>query len=91
MPAPGHSNPTALPFRIRGWLADHPGAHRARDVANGLGRPEWTTQGDWSLAVARALSRLLANGSVTRQDLDIGHKKPVGHYALAAPTGDASA
>lgn len=95
MPAPGQINPTALPARIRGWLTEHyvPGApgHRARDVAAGLGIPPDTTRADWSANVARALGRMVKDGTVVRTMVDLGHKNPVGLYAAAPNTEETSA
>jgi hypothetical protein len=39
MPAAGAIDTTATPARIRVWLLDHPGQHRAVEIAHGLGLP----------------------------------------------------
>lgn len=75
----------ALPAAIRLWLLDHPGEHRARDVAEALPLPADMTKAQWSQKVANALSRLARNGEVIREDRDLGYKRPVGHYRLAVP------
>ena len=83
MPAPGSIDYTALPSSIRLWLIDHPGEHRARDVAAGIKRPAELTVATWSQKVANALARMARDGSVVREYRDIGHKKPVGMYRIA--------
>lgn len=74
---------TALPGRIRLWLLDNPGEHRARDVAEAIQAPEGMSKAQWSQKVANALARLTREGAVVCEKRDIGHKKPVGHYRLA--------
>lgn len=86
MPAPGSLDYTALPASIRLWLIDHPGEHRARDVAAGITRPADMTVAKWSQKVANALSRMARDGSVTREYRDIGHKKAVGLYSIGGIT-----
>lgn len=86
MPAKGSTDTNLLPSRIQEWLTAHPGEHRTRDVAEGLGRPDGVAPKDWTLNVGRALSRLALSGSVARTFKDLGHKKPTGHYS--APTKD---
>lgn len=75
----------ALPAAIRLWLLDHPGEHRARDVAEALPRPADVTKAQWSQKVANALGRLARDGAVVREDKDLGYKRAVGHYRLAVP------
>jgi hypothetical protein len=82
----------ALPARIRLWMLDHPGEHRARDIAEGLGVPAGMTRAKWSQKVANALVRLASDGSVARTEVTPeGWKVPVGVYSLqtaaTAPTG----
>lgn len=85
MPAAGHISPQKLPAQIRQWLTDHPGEHRARDVAEGLGLPDGMKRADWSQKVANALGRLSREGAVTRRDRDLeNHKRPVGFYSIPA-------
>lgn len=81
MPAKGTIDATAMPARIITWLREHPGEHRARDVAEGLGIPAGVKRADWSQKVANALGRLQRNGDVTHVYRDLGHKRPVGVYA----------
>ena len=82
MPAKGYTDPNALPTRLTEWLRQHPGEHRARDVAAGLGVPDGMTRAAWSQKVANALGREVQRGTVRRQDRDLGYKRPVGLYAL---------
>lgn len=80
MPAKGAINPTAIPATITAWLRDHPGEHRTRDVAAGLGVPEGMKPKVWTQKVGNALGRLARDGDVRRVYRDIGHARPVGHY-----------
>lgn len=80
MPAKGSINPTAAPAAITAWLDQHPGEHRTRDVAQGLGVPEGMKPKDWTQKVGNALGRLARDGDVRRVYRDIGHARPVGHY-----------
>ena len=83
MPKKGTTDPALLPNRIRMWLQEHPGEHRARDVANGLGRPEDVKQADWSRQVATALSREVQRGNVSRTERTLdGWTKPTGLYFI---------
>lgn len=90
MPAKGYTDPTALPARLCSWLREHPGEHRARDVAAGLGVPSGMTRATWSQKVANALGRLTRDGQVIRQNRDLGYARPTGLYSMPAeqPAGD---
>lgn len=82
----------ALPARIRLWMLDNPGQHRARDVADGLGVPDGMERQKWSQKVANALVRLTNDGAVTREAVQPeGWKAPVGVYQLAQPAAAAVA
>lgn len=86
MPAAGTRDVEALPARIRLWLLDNPGQHRARDVADGLGVPSGMARAKWSQKVANALVRLTSDGSVVRDEVTPeGWKVPVGVYRLPQP------
>lgn len=75
MPAKDARNPAALPARIRLWLLDNPGQHRAVTIAKGLNRE---TQ-----PVANALGRLCREGAVTRDRVSVeGRKLPVTMFSL---------
>ena len=83
MPARGQIDPTALPGRIRLWLLDHPGQHRARDVAEGLGVPADMRREQWSQKVANALAREVRAGKVVREEVTLpGWSVPCGVYRL---------
>lgn len=83
MPAQGYVDPTKLPARIVAWLAANPGKHRTRDVASGLPAPDGMKPKDWTQKVGNALGRLARDGDVLRENIDIGHAHPVGHYSAA--------
>lgn len=80
MPAKGAINVAALPAQITTWLNEHPGEHRTRDVAEGLGVPDGMKPKDWTQKVGNALGRLARDQAVRRVFRDIGHARPVGHY-----------
>lgn len=86
MPAKGYTDPNALPTRLCAWLREHPGEHRARDVAAGLGAPDGMPRAEWSQKVANALGREVQRGTVRREDRDLGYKRPVGLYSAAETT-----
>lgn len=83
MPRQGDINPTALPARIRLWLLDHPGSHRARDVAEGLGVPDGMARKVWSQKVANAIARETRAGKIIREEAQLpGWSVPCGVYRL---------
>lgn len=83
MPARGTISVETLPGLIRLWMLDNPGPHRARDVANGLGKPADMPQAQWSHKVANALARETRAGKIVREYQQLeGWLKPVGTYRL---------
>lgn len=70
---PADQRHTSLPARIRNWLFNHPGEHRGRDIAAGIGEP---TQ-----PVNNALGRLARDGEVERRRESVeGRKVPITYY-----------
>ena len=83
MPARGKVDTDSIPSTIRLWMLEHPGEHRARDIAEGLGVPDGRTRAWWSQRIARALVRMNNTGKVVRHDRQLeGWKHPVGFYRL---------
>lgn len=75
MPAKDARDPNAMPARIRLWLLDNPGQHRAVTIAKALGLE---TQ-----PVANALGRLYRQGAVTREKVSVdGRRLPLTMFSL---------
>lgn len=73
MPAPGQTSPTSRRTRLREHFTNHPGRHRAKEVAAALGEP---TQ-----PVANELARMARSGEVVREQLPVeGRVQPITLY-----------
>lgn len=58
MPGPKQVTATSLNTQIRMYLLDHPGAHRPRDIAAALPRPDGFDRSKWTMRVANMCARL---------------------------------
>ena len=89
-PAKHQYDPTSIRGRIRAWLANHPGAHRPRDIAAGLGVPVDSTRSKWTIRVGAEVSRMALAGELQRVTPSVpggSVKRPPTYYALADTSG----
>lgn len=88
MPAAKQVAPGSLNTQIRMHLLDHPGAHRPRDIAAALPRPEGFDRSKWTMRVANVCAQLSKpargrNAYLERVEKDADN--PFTRYRLAPP------
>lgn len=76
--------PTGLRARIIGWMLQHPGEHRPRDVAAGLSPPETDTTAQWTTKVNTAMTRMHHAGVLTRERRSEAAHGPGSYYRITS-------